>query len=69
MIEDLYAQQAELTAKAVAESRDFERWIERHARDLAPARGAGARDRGRAPQPDLAMLTVANRALRGFLAE
>ncbi|HXQ52008.1 MAG TPA: NAD-glutamate dehydrogenase domain-containing protein [Stellaceae bacterium] len=65
--EDLYAQQAELTAKAVAESRDFEAWIERHARDLGRLE-ALEREIEEAPAPDLAMLTVATRALRGVLA-
>jgi glutamate dehydrogenase len=65
--EDLYAQQAELTAKAVAESHDFEAWIERHARDLGRLE-ALEREIEEAPAPDLAMLTVATRALRGFLA-
>jgi glutamate dehydrogenase len=67
VIEDLYAQQAELTAKAVAESRDFETWIERHARDLTRLE-ALEREIEAAPAPDLAMLTVATRTLRGFLA-
>ncbi len=67
VIEDLYAQQAELTAKAVAESHDFESWIERHAPDLARLE-ALEREIEAAPAPDLAMLTVATRALRGFLA-
>ena len=67
VIEDLYAQQAELTAKAIAESHDFEAWIERHARDLTRLE-ALEREIEAAPAPDLAMLTVATRTLRGFLA-
>ncbi|HTZ81012.1 MAG TPA: hypothetical protein VMC10_24080 [Stellaceae bacterium] len=67
VIEDLYAQQAELTAKAVAESRDLDAWIERHARDLARLEGL-EREIETATTPDLAMLTVATRTLRGFLA-
>src|SRR5665213_3111094 len=67
VIEDLYAQQAELTAKAVAESHDFETWLERHARDLGRLE-ALEREIESAPAPDLAMLTVATRTLRGFLA-
>jgi glutamate dehydrogenase len=67
VIEDLYAQQDELTAKAVAESHDFDAWIERHTRDLARLELL-EREIEAAPQPDLAMLTVATRTLRGFLA-
>ncbi|HUZ71357.1 MAG TPA: NAD-glutamate dehydrogenase [Stellaceae bacterium] len=67
VIEDLYAQQAELTAKAVAESHDFESWIERHSRDLARLELL-EREIEAAATPDLAMLTVATRTLRGFLA-
>lgn len=67
VIEDLYAQQAELTAKAVAESHDFEAWIERHARDLGRLEQLEREIEAAAP-PDLAMLTVATRTLRGFLA-
>jgi glutamate dehydrogenase len=67
VIEDLYAQQAELTAKAAAASDDFEEWIERHTRDLTRLE-ALEREIEAAPAPDLAMLTVATRALRGFLA-
>ena len=67
VIEDFYAQQAELTAKAVAESHDFETWIARHERDLLRLEGLEREIEG-APAPDLAMLTVATRTLRGFLA-
>jgi glutamate dehydrogenase len=67
VIEDLYAQQAELTAKAVTESSDFDAWLERHARDLARLELL-EREIEAAPAPDLAMLTVATRTLRGFLA-
>jgi glutamate dehydrogenase len=67
VIEDLYAQQAELTAKAVAESHDFEAWLARHERDLTRLE-ALEREIEAAPAPDLAMLTVATRTLRGFLA-
>jgi glutamate dehydrogenase len=67
VIEDLYAQQAELTAKAISENRDFEAWIERHTRDLARLEGL-EREIEAVAVPDLAMLTVATRTLRGFLA-
>jgi glutamate dehydrogenase len=67
VIEDLYAQQAELTAKAVAESSDFEAWLDRHAPDLARLEIL-EREIEAAPIPDLAMLTVATRTLRGVLA-
>ena len=46
---------------------DFEAWIERHARDLTRLE-ALEREIEAAPAPDLAMLTVATRTLRGFLA-
>ena len=46
---------------------DFDAWIERHARDLARLE-ALVREIEAAPEPDLAMLTVATRTLRGFLA-
>ena len=67
VIEDLYAQQAELTAKQVAATLEFEPWIERHARDLARLEALEREIEG-APAPDLAMLTVATRTLRGVLA-
>ena len=67
VIEDLYAQQAELTAKAVAESSDFEAWLDRHAPDLTRLEML-EREIEAAPVPDLAMLTVATRTLRGVLA-
>jgi glutamate dehydrogenase len=68
LIEDLYAQQADLTARAIAGDGDFERWIEGHAADLGRL-DALVREVEAAPQPDLAMLTVASRALRGFLID
>ncbi|HUB94740.1 MAG TPA: NAD-glutamate dehydrogenase, partial [Stellaceae bacterium] len=67
VIEDLYAQQAELTAKQVAATLDFDAWITRHARDLARLEALEREIEG-APQPDLAMLTVATRTLRDALA-
>jgi glutamate dehydrogenase len=66
VIEDLYAQQAEFTAKAITEP-DFERWITAHAAEVARLE-ALAREIEAAPQPDLAILTVATRAVRGFLS-
>jgi glutamate dehydrogenase len=68
LIEDLYAHQADLTARALARGGDFEQWLEGHARDLGRL-DALVREIEAATQPDLAMLTVANRALRGFLVE
>jgi glutamate dehydrogenase len=67
VIEDLYAQQAELTGKQVRATLDFEPWIERHARDLARLESLEREIEG-APEPDLAMLTVTTRTLRGVLA-
>ena len=66
VIEDLYAQQAEFTAKAITEP-DFERWIAAHAAEVARLE-ALAREIEAAPPPDLAILTVATRAVRGFLS-
>jgi len=66
LIEDLYAHQSDLTARALAQDSDFERWIGGHAGDLAGLE-ALVREIETASQPDLAMLTVANRAIKGFL--
>ena len=68
LIDDLYAHQADLTARALARGGDFQRWLEGHARDLGRL-DALVREIEAVTQPDLAMLTVANRALRGFLVE
>jgi glutamate dehydrogenase len=68
LIEDFYAHQSDLTARAVGHDNDFESWITRHEADLARLEILVREIEG-APQPDLAMLTVANRALRGFLVE
>ncbi|HVA15500.1 MAG TPA: NAD-glutamate dehydrogenase [Stellaceae bacterium] len=68
LIEDLYAHQADLTARALAQDTDFEHWLAGHARDLARL-DALVLEIETATLPDLAMLTVANRALRGFLVE
>ncbi len=67
LIEDLYAQQADVTARALARG-DFAAWLDSHAGDLERL-DALMREIAAAAQPDLAMLTVANRALRGVLAE
>jgi len=68
LIEDLYAHQADLTARALARDGDFQRWLDGHARGLGRL-DALVREIEAATQPDLAMLTVANRALRGFLVD
>ena len=68
LIEDLYAHQADLTARALARGGDFDQWLQSHARDLGRL-DTLVREIEAATQPDLAMLTVANRALRGFLVE
>jgi glutamate dehydrogenase len=68
LIDDLYAHQAGLTARALTREGDFQQWLDTHARDLGRL-DALVREIEAATQPDLAMLTVANRALRGFLVE
>ncbi len=68
LIEDLYAHQSDVAARAMTTDGDFERWIEDHGRDLTRLDGLVREIEG-ATQPDLAMLTVANRALRGFLVD
>jgi glutamate dehydrogenase len=68
LIDDLYAHQADLTGRALARGGDFQEWLDGHARDLGRL-DALVREIEAATQPDLAMLTVANRALRGFLVE
>ncbi len=68
LIEDLYAHQAALTARATTTNGDFEKWLGGHAGDLARL-DALVREIEAAARPDLAMLTVADRALRGFVAE
>ena len=68
LIDDLYAHQADLTARALARGGDFQHWLDDHARDLGRL-DTLVREIESVTQPDLAMLTVANRALRGFLVE
>jgi glutamate dehydrogenase len=68
LIDDLYSHQADLTARALARGGDFQAWLDGHARDLGRL-DTLVREIEAATQPDLAMLTVANRALRGFLVE
>jgi glutamate dehydrogenase len=68
LIDDLYSHQADLTAQALARGNAFQPWLDAHARDLARL-DALVREIEAATQPDLAMLTVANRALRGFLVD
>jgi glutamate dehydrogenase len=67
LIEDFYAQQAELTQQSIAESADLDRWLATRAAALAQI-DALLRDIESSPTPDLAMLTVASRALRGSVA-
>jgi glutamate dehydrogenase len=68
LIEDLYAHQSDVAARAMTTENDFEHWIEGHARDLTRLDSL-VREIESVAQPDLAMLTVANRALRGFLVD
>jgi glutamate dehydrogenase len=65
--EDFYAHQAEFAAKAIAEGGDFASWIDAQAEALGRI-DALLRDVEATPVPDVAMLIVANRALRGSLA-
>jgi glutamate dehydrogenase len=66
VIEDFYAQQAELTQQSLAESAELERWLQSRAATLAQL-DALLRDIEASPTPDLAMLTVASRALRASI--
>ncbi|HZB93355.1 MAG TPA: NAD-glutamate dehydrogenase [Stellaceae bacterium] len=65
--EDFYAHQGDFTAKAIAEGRDFGPWLEANAGALFGVE-ALLREIEAAPNPDIAMLIVANRALKGSLA-
>jgi len=67
LIEDFYAQQAELTQQSIAASAELDRWLESRAAALAQI-DALLRDIESSPAPDLAMLTVASRALRSAMA-
>jgi len=64
--EDFYAHQAEFTAKAVADGGEIGPWLNAQAPAFASV-DALVREIEATPTPDLAMLTVANRALRGSL--
>ncbi|HWG78386.1 MAG TPA: NAD-glutamate dehydrogenase domain-containing protein, partial [Stellaceae bacterium] len=66
LIEDFYAQQAELAQQSLAEGAPIERWIASRAAALAQI-DALLRDIESSPAPDLAMLTVASRALRASI--
>ncbi len=65
--EDFYAHQAEFTAKAIADGGEFEPWLTQQMGALARIEPL-LREIEATPAPDIAMLTVANRALRGSLA-
>ncbi|HYM03625.1 MAG TPA: NAD-glutamate dehydrogenase, partial [Stellaceae bacterium] len=67
LIEDLYGQQAEITGKAIEIGDEFEHWLAERASELARL-DALVREIEATPAADLAMLTVATRALRGFVA-
>jgi NAD-specific glutamate dehydrogenase len=64
--EDFYAHQAEFTAKAVADGGEIGPWLNAQAPAFASV-DALVREIEATSTPDLAMLTVANRALRGSL--
>ncbi|HET7594843.1 MAG TPA: NAD-glutamate dehydrogenase [Stellaceae bacterium] len=66
LIEDFYAQQAELTQQSIAQGSDLDRWLAGRAPALAQI-DALLRDIEASPAPDLAMLTVASRALRASI--
>jgi NAD-specific glutamate dehydrogenase len=66
--EDFYAHQAEFTAKAIAEGRNFGPWLEANIETLAGVEPL-LREIEATPTPDVAMLIVANRALKGSLAQ
>jgi glutamate dehydrogenase len=66
VIEDFYAQQAELAAQAIAADA-LEPWLDARVAPLARL-DALLREIDTAPAPDLAMLTVAARALRSAMA-
>jgi glutamate dehydrogenase len=65
--EDFYGHQAEFTARAFADGGDVLRWLDQQAASFARIDGL-IREIEASPVPDIAMLTVANRALRGSLA-
>jgi glutamate dehydrogenase len=65
--EDFYAHQADLTAKAIADGADFGPWLDANAGAFSRVE-ALLREIEAAPTPDVAMLVVANRALKGSLA-
>jgi glutamate dehydrogenase len=64
IVDDLFAIEAELAAKAIGEG-GVEPWLGRHANGLAPLE-ASLQEILATPQLDLAMLTVANRQLRSL---
>ncbi|HEX6835911.1 MAG TPA: NAD-glutamate dehydrogenase domain-containing protein, partial [Polyangia bacterium] len=66
LIEEFYAQQAELTQQSLGESAELERWLRSRAQTLAQLDSL-LRDIEASPTPDLAMLTVASRALRASI--
>ncbi|HJT05547.1 MAG TPA: NAD-glutamate dehydrogenase, partial [Stellaceae bacterium] len=66
LIEDFYAQQAELTQQSLADGAEIARWLQSRAATLAQI-DALLRDIEASPTPDLAMLTVASRALRASI--
>jgi glutamate dehydrogenase len=67
IIDDLFAIQAELAAKVLAEPGALEGWLARRSVGLGAIEGALQEIVG-SKQLDLAMLTVANRQLRGLAA-
>jgi len=68
LIEDLYGHQAELTGRTLARDNRFAAEVDTRAGELARL-DALVREIETSPRPDLAMLTVANRTLRGLFAE
>jgi glutamate dehydrogenase len=66
--EDFYAHQAKLTGQAIAAGGELADWLKGRA-DAVARIEALVREIEATPAPDFAMLTVANRALRGSQAE
>jgi NAD-specific glutamate dehydrogenase len=67
LIEDFYAEQAELAGRAIAAGGDFEAWLAQRSSELQRL-DQMVREIEATPTADIAMLTVATRALRGLLA-
>jgi glutamate dehydrogenase len=65
LVDDFYALQSDLSARVVADGADVGAWATQRAPALAPL-DAALQEMLKAPEQDLAMLTVAARQLRGI---